>query len=198
MKTITQEINVYSFDELSEEAKENAINSHRDSSLQEDYWSEYILDDVKHIGALIGIDIDHIYYSGFCSQGDGACFEGVYEYKKGALKAIKEFAPTDKDLHDIAQNLQNIQSKAFYKLIAGVKHHGHYYHELSTNITVDNSDFSSVSGELDSDLKDELRSFMQWIYSRLEYEYKYQSSDDCIIENIAANDYKFLENGDIY
>ena len=46
-------------------------------------WYESTFDDAKAIGALMGMDIDGIYFSGFCSQGDGACFEAGLSYRKG-------------------------------------------------------------------------------------------------------------------
>jgi hypothetical protein len=69
-----------------------------------------------------------IYFSGFSSQGDGACFEGTYRYKKGSVKAIKAHAPQDKELHRIAKGLQEAQRPTRYSITANIKHRGRYYH----------------------------------------------------------------------
>ena len=44
-------------------------------------------------------------------------------------------------------------------------------------------------------VREALRAFMQWIYTRLEAEYDYLQSDEVIIESIDANGYEFTANG---
>ena len=198
------ETKVYTFDELSDKAKEKAREWYREND-DFSFYAECIIDDAKTIGALMGIDIDKIYFSGFYSQGDGACFEGSYSYKKGSLKAVKSYAPLDIELHKIAGALAKLQKQHFYRLSASVKHRGHYYHEQCTEIDVlrnceymfSTSD-SYVRGS-DSDgaaLVILLRDFMQWIYRQLEKEYEYLNSNEVVDENIIANEYEFTEEGE--
>src|SRR5574343_1879008 len=113
METITKQYNVYEFDELTNDAKEYAINHFRDLQSDDTFWSECIIDDAKTIGKLIGIDIDNIYFSGFSSQGDGACFEGYYTYNKHSVKLLKDYAPIDKELHKIVESLYRLQNVIF-------------------------------------------------------------------------------------
>ncbi len=167
-------------------------------------WYDYIFDDAKSIGAILGIDIDKIYFSGFCSQGDGACFEGSYEYAKGSLKKIKEYAPTDERLHNIAQELQDAQRPFFYGLSATSKHVGHYYHDRSVRIDVEKTDFTEswggdtwVNVDTEDVIAEILRDFMRWIYQRLESEYDYITSEECFIESAKANEYEFDEYGNL-
>lgn len=192
MRNITT--TVYKFSELSDEAKEKAIANLSSINVDYDSWSEGVIEDATTIGKIIGIDIDKIYFSGFSSQGDGACFSGSYSYEKNSVKAIKEHAPCDMELHRIATDLQRLQSKAFYRLYANVKHTGHYYHELCTSIDV-NNDYQELTANHESDLSELLRDFMKWIYGQLHKEYDYNTSDAAIIETIEANEYEFTENG---
>jgi hypothetical protein len=197
METITT--TVYTFDELSDEAKDKARTWMREASDFE-FYQESVIDDAKEVGKLIGINIDKIYYSGFSSQGDGACFEGNYSYKAGSVKAIKEYAPQDMELHRIATELYKLQKPSFYSLTAGVKHQGHYYHELCTNIDVyvQNPALSGddhASDEITESLKELLRDFMRWIYKQLDINYDYMMSDESIDETIKINEYTFNENG---
>lgn len=185
------EIKTYSFNELSEEAQQTAIEKLYDINVDLDDWGEYILDDAKEIGQLIGIAIKNIYYSGFYSQGDGACFEGYYHYQIGGLKALKEYAPEDKELHRIAQELQELQKRNFYKLEASVKQSGHYSHDGCTVIDAG----YDVAWETTDALSELLRDFMKWIYRQLEQEYEFQTSEEQIRETILANDYQFNING---
>lgn len=190
MKTIIK--NVYSFDELNEAAKQKAIEAWREPY---DDWSEYIIDDAKEIAEKFGLSIDKIYWSGFWSQGDGACFEGEYKYKKGGLKAIKEYAPNDHGLHVIVRLLQEIQRKNFYRLQATVQYRGRYYHSNCMDISVDREDIAPTDTTID-DITDLLRDFADWIYSRLYDEYYYITADEQVIESIKANEAKFYENGE--
>jgi hypothetical protein len=181
----------YSFEELSEEAQQTAIEGLYEINVDFEDWSECILDDAREIGKLIGINIKNIYFSGFWSQGDGACFEGYYKYKIGGLKALKEYAPLDKELHRIAKGLQDLQRPHFYRLSATIKQSGHYYHEGCTLIDAGYEvdwDTSDALGEL-------LRDFMRWIYKQLQDEYDYQTERTQIEDTILANDYQFNKEG---
>ena len=205
MKTITIIKEVYSFNELGEDAKEKAMNEYRENAL--DYeWYDCSYEGAKEIGALIGINIDKIYFSGFFSQGDGACFEGHYEYKKGGLKAIKAYAPLDTTLHAIARDLQIVQKRNFYKLSAKVKQSGHYMHERCTAVQVykdyeyffDTDDSCARGSTHDgAGVVEALRDFMQWIYSQLEKEHDYLQSDASVTEMILENEYEFTIEGEL-
>ena len=192
---------VYQFNELSDEAKDKAIENYRQDGFDYEWWN-YIFEDAKRMGALMGITVDNIYFSGFSSQGDGACFEGSYEYQKGSVKAIREeTGDSDKDLTAIAKGLQAEQRRNFYGLSASVKQRGHYNHEFCTEIDVqDNRDNApwQASDEVEEAFKDLLRDFMRWIYRSLSREWDYMNSDEQITEMIEANEYEFLENGRMY
>ena len=196
MRTIKTK--VYKFSELSDEAKEKAVEKWNEDGPFEDWW-EFVEEDTKNIGALMGITVDKLYFSGFWSQGDGACFEGSYEYVKGGAKAVKdETGGTDKDLLAIAYGLQAEQRRNFYGLSASVKQRGHYYHEFCTEIDVqDNRENApwQVSDEVEEAIKDLLRDFMRWIYRNLEKEYEYQTSFEAVSETIEANEYEFTAAG---
>ena len=139
-----------------------------------DDWHESTIEDAKEIGKILGIDIDNVYFSGFWSQGDGACFTGSYSYAKGATKAIRQYAPLDKELHRIADDLQELQRKHFYGLSTTVTHSGHYSHEYCTQFsTYDRDEYADA--DTDEALIEILRDYMRWIYRNLEREYEYQT-----------------------
>ena len=62
-----------------------------------------------------------IWFSGFWSQGDGACFEGRYAYAPRASLRIRDYAPRDTELHRIADALQALQRLNFYQLTASFR-----------------------------------------------------------------------------
>lgn len=193
----TKEIKLYTFDELSEEAKEKAINTHRDWNVDY-YWWDFVYDDAKDIASIIGIDIDNIWFSGFWSQGDGACFVGTYRYVPGSVKKIKDHAPHDTELHSIAKNLQITQSKAQYQLYASVrKNHFRHEHENSVDVSIDHGWDYEFDESIARDLIDSLRDFMRWIYRRLEDEHRYLTSDEVVAETLVSNEVEFDENGNV-
>jgi len=188
---------VYKLNELPDNVQETAIEKFREFNLSYEWWDN-VYYDVEEIGKLIGIEIDKIYFSGFCSQGDGACFEGSYYYQKQSVKKIMEYAPQDEDLHEIAKELYNIQRKYFYGLNARIKQSGHYMHEMCTQIDVYNDEGDYTPTESNDSITESLRDFMRWIYKRLEDEHDYLQSDEAIKETIEANDYEFDIWGSIY
>lgn len=197
---------LFTFDELSDHAKEKARDWYREGALDFEWWDS-VYDSADVAARLLGIEIDNkarrpgnrvpeIWFSGFACQGDGACFVGRYSYAKEAPKKIRAEWPKDEELHRIADELQALQRIAFYRLEAKVEHVGRYYHEHSTSINVYNS---QTGDELDNDaaeqLRDLLRDFMRWIYRALEREHDWLLSDENVDETIKANEYTFTEEG---
>lgn len=195
MRTETTVKNIYTFDELSDDQKQAVFENWR-TEYQDDFWSENIIYDATEIATLMGIDIDKIYFSGFSCQGDGACFTGNYAYKKGSVKAVKNYyASVDTRLHEIVQTLCDLQKPHFYRLTCSIKHSGHYYHEFCTQIDtyVGEDTTPYVLGSINEVLRD----FMRWIYKQLETEYEYTQSDEYITDTIEANEYEFYADGSI-
>lgn len=201
MRVDTVETKVYELKELSEDAQQTAIDKLRENCLDHEWW-DYIFEDAKAIGLLMGIEISNIYFSGFSSKGDGACFEGSYAYKKNSVYAVKDYAPQDEELHRIVSELAAHQRKRLYQIRASVKHSGHYQHRFCTDISVDFESWfgggDSYDSEVESDIIELLRDFMHWIYKRLNAESNYLMSDEAIKETIEANEYEFTVDSELY
>lgn len=138
-----------------------------------------------------------IWFRGFWSQGDGACFETFYAYRKGAPGRIRDYAPQDTELHRIADALQAVQQHNFYQLRAEATHRGHYYHEYCMAISVerDSPSWQDMTADAEEVVIEALRDLARWLYRQLEREYDYLSSDDVVDETIIANGYTFTEAG---
>jgi len=209
-----KEYTVYKFDELSDAAKERARDWWKEHVFSDSHDWEYVFDEAVRFGALLGIDIDRrsvrtmgggtvteptIYFSGFSSQGDGACFEGDYAYAKGARKALlKEIggeSDGDKTLLRIADALQALQRKNFYRLTARMRHDGHYNHSGCMSVDVDGMSYDGWNIDTEADLRQLMRAFADWIYRQLEAEYEAQMEDETVDDNITANEYTFDING---
>jgi hypothetical protein len=195
----TVEIQVYQFEELNPKAKERARNWFRESIQQNDWWGE-VYEDAKQCAVRLGVDIDKIYFTGFASQGDGACFTGTWQHSAKPegfttfLEAIKDHAPKDYLLHDIAARLDAMEGMS-----TKVTHSGLYYHEYSSNFEVDLLLVDEkIQSEKESELGSILRNFMRWIYSQLGKENDYLCSDTYVDETIIANEYDFTKDGRRY
>lgn len=202
MRVAVKETMVYDYNELSDEAKRHALETLHNINIH-DQWFDFVFDDVKAIAELMGIDIDNIYFSGFWSKGNGACFEGHYEYRRGSVQDVQQYAPQDKELHRIVKELAELQKVCFYQARAAIKHSGHYYHQYCTDISLDYESHDSGKDHYPGEHVEEtiigtLRDFMLWIYRHLEKNYEDLTSEESIIETIKANEYEFTEAGEIY
>lgn len=197
MKTICT--TVYTLDELNDAAKQKAHENWVRMNNENDdfrYYADGVIDDAKEIGKLMGIQIERVYYSGFCSQGDGACFVGHYSYVPRSLNAVIGYASNDKELHRIASDLQAIQKKHFYGLSANVSKHWHQYqHENTVTVDVTRRNGDEASDEASEAVTECLKSFMKWIYKQLQAESDYQDSFESFKDACEANDYTFTEQG---
>lgn len=189
----TKQETVYSLDEV----LEKAIKKNWDINVDYEWW-DCIYDDAKTIFELIGFSFHDekqpFYFSGFYSQGDGACIaRAYYSYAKGALKAVVDYVPQDRDLHQIVKALQDLQRKSFYTGTASINHSGHYYHERSMTI-----DSECEKGSFDeSDFSELVSNLCNWLYKQLENEHDYLTSEEAILETLQANEYEFDGEGNI-
>lgn len=205
--TVTQ--TAFRFEELDGPAKERARDWWRNLEAS-DFDTSCTIEDAQRMGAIMGIEFDThpvklmgggtrseptVYWSGFSSQSDGACFEGRYRYAKGAAKAIRAEAPTDKRLHSIADQLQAAQRGAFYRLEARCQHRGHYYHSGCMQVEVFDRENEYSTNVDESAVTDALREFADWIYRQLETEYEWRMADEQVDESIIINEYDFDESG---
>jgi hypothetical protein len=175
------------------------IEKYRDINVDYGDWSDWVIEDFKEDMKAIGIEVDKIYYTGFWSQGDGACFEGnIY-----APLFINNFADTD---YPMLRMLLDVGGGIYLS----VKHSGHYYHENCTSWSYEVDSFE-VALSSTNDFQDEvIRSYdqaldlethefekeaiefmkgkMRELYRRLEEEYNHLTSDESVWEAIIANE----------
>lgn len=205
------ETTVYRLDELSGAAKDKARAWYREGGFDYD-WHDAVYEDFQRIAEILGIDFRTravrlmgggtrrepcIWFRGFWSQGDGACWEGSYSYARNATAKIRAYAPQDQELHRIADALQAVQRRNFYQLRAEACHRGHYYHEYCMAISVerDSPTYQDLTEDAEESVTEALRDLARWLYRQLEREYEYISSDEAVDETINSNEYTFTETG---
>ena len=203
---------VYPIGELSDSAKDAARAWYREHCMDH-AWYDFVYEDFQTICSILGIALrtspvkliggatreePHIYWTGYWSQGDGACFEGRYSYAPHAAKAIRIHAPRDSQLHAIADSLQAVQRRNFYQCHARIEHRGRYYHEYSMTISAkrDSPAWQPMTADAEDTIAEALRDLARWLYRQLESEYQYQTSDDAVDEMLAINGHTFTADGE--
>lgn len=211
MREETTTRKLYTFKELSEEAQAKVIEQARQSAGENFDYAECVYEDAATIADLFGLDIRQrrktskdgsktwydptIFYSGFWSQGDGACFEGQYSYRKGAVKAVKEYAPQDTTLHQVALDLQHAQAANFYRVTASIKHRGHYYHSGCMYTDLENSENRYQDIKNEDAFIQAFKDFADCIYNQLEKAYDWETSEENARDYLENNDDEYTEDG---
>jgi len=195
MRTVTS--TVYTYDELSETAQAKARDWYRQCSADDTFWSECCIEDIKQTCKMLGMEIKDFYWSGFWSQGDGACFTGHYAYVAGSAAKVAAEWLQDAEIARIGRELRDLQRKGFYGLTAHLTHRGRGVHEQSVEISVyEDRTGNDAPDDVSEALRDTLRDLMRWAYRRLESEYEYTNADEQVAENIRCNEYEFNEEGE--
>lgn len=191
------------FEALSEDDKQIILDRHRDINVDHGWWDRVYSDFAEDMKA-VGIAVTDMYFSGFWSQGDGACFEGRVDDWRLFLESL---GYTDELM------VQHFADHASFS----VSHSGHYYHEHCTRFDaefylpdqyVDEEHFLEYHGfgeelrdaaliavlskfdgrELEDEFAEAFKDHMRDLYRRLENEYEYLTSDEAVLETLHAND----------
>lgn len=210
-RTAVKHTEVFRFSELRDAAKQRACQWYREHGMHHTWW-EFVYEDAKTVFALCGIEIESIQFTGFWSQGDGACFAGTWRADRVQPGKVQEHAPEDAELHRIAAEFERIAA-AHPTMSFVVKHTGRYCHEYETefefeddedpyhDVVYGSAEFDTIGAHLagvEKELKEAARSAMRWIYDTLEAEYEYQVSEEAVGEAAGLNGWEFTEDGDIY
>lgn len=197
-KKVVREYDVYTFEELSPEAKEKALEKFRNINVEHD-WYEFTIDDWRGKLSEAGwgnLEAIEISFSGFWSQGDGASFTVKKMYDDNVLKLIDTYKLVEK---------YSLLKEAEY-LEGSITRRGMYSHESSTIIEingdpkegVDYDEFHKQLSGLEKDLKEIMVNLNHDIYKELEKEYENAISDEAVRDAILINEYEFLEDGSFF
>lgn len=205
---------VYKFSELSEQAKEKAIESFYNINVDYEYWDS-TYEDFKLFCETIGLTVDtgKTYFSGFSSQGDGAAFtadidliefiNGINErkYLSHAPKTKEETGfnpptcPVDKRVIDlINRDWIDISIEISAK-------DRPYRTKLSFNSSYQYNEcvnYNCIDKELvnlEDWLEEVLNDLTSYLYRLLDREYDYLTSAEAIAESIISNEYEFQKDG---
>ncbi|GHB33987.1 hypothetical protein GCM10007094_23700 [Pseudovibrio japonicus] len=217
--SVLLQINAYALNELPQNVQSRVLERYRALPVQDD-WYQSVYDWADQAAQLLGISINRkriskhfydtapaIYFSGFASQGDGACFEGHFSSPGNSaqiVERIAQFSPTDIDLLSIAKRVQHLLVHTDCQLTAKLTHSGAYgchpgtiqidaelVHEIDETIQA----ITPPNG-IGSELSDVLRHFMHWIHRQLEQEHAHLTSDAQVFEALNTSGFLFTEFGE--
>ena len=208
------ETTVYTITELTGSAREHARDWYREQGLDHE-WYGFVLEDFLEIATILGVAIRNedagksreqdkrgprIFFSGFSSQGDGACFEGTYGHEKGGLRKIREHAPNDEVLHAIARDLHDVQQRNFYQIQGIIRHRGLYCHEYTMNLELEriNDTGQDLTEDAEQVVTEAMRRLARWLYRQLESSYEALTTAEAVDEIIEANDWRFRHDGEFF
>jgi hypothetical protein len=177
MRTVTTTTKIYTFAELSDEAKEKAVNNLRSVNLDH-YWWDGVYDDAKCIGLrLTSFDLD---------RNRHAKGEFIGDAHECAVKIVAEHGEQC-ETRKTAQKFLSEWDSLVEKHSDGVN--------LSEVAEGNEYEFDCEADDLE---KEFLRDLCEDYSILLEKEYYYLSSDEAVIESIEANGYEFTEDGDLF
>lgn len=183
------EITLYEYKELSDKAKEKARAWYNEFNPDYDWW-EPVYEDAKAFAEFLGIEIERINFSGFWSQGDGACFTGTFRPED--VKTVEEFLenyPEEKTVLGLYERICKVKCPEDCRVNISVSGRYSHSHTMSISFT------EEMEREEERELLSCVRGFADWIYKTLETDYEYLVSTENVEEQLNGNEYLFLENG---
>jgi len=169
----TKTYNAYTFDELSDEAKEKAVDNLRDINVSYEWWDDTYYD-AKEVGLEIkSFDLDRNRHA------TGKFIDGI----ENVARLIIENHGAHCETHKTALSYQQDRDALVSKLSDG---------KNTSEVSEDKLyEFDNECDELDEQfLKDLLENYS----IVLQNEFDYLTTDEAIIEIILANDYQFTED----
>lgn len=199
---------------MDDDRKQALIEQHRYDAVEWDGWWDCVYADFKQDMVDIGLAVDTIQFSGFCRQGDGACFNG---YICNWALFLPTIGYTDPALLALAREAWS----------SDIRHTGRYCHEHSAVFALDltNPDELDDAGfiewhspykselqsrawvallkrydyaKIQSDIEEACRGHMRTLYKRLEEEHDWLTSDECVWEMVLVNGLHKEEECDEY
>jgi len=164
-KMRTVRTKVYQFSELSEQAKQKAIEVCADYNVSYDWW-QFTYEDAANIGLKItGFDIDR---GSYCN---GEFTLSAHEVAANIIRDHGELCETYKTAQSFLDTVNDIQGK---------------YEEL------EGAEYEDEMIEAEDEF---LKFLLEDYRIILKNEYEYQTSEEAILETIQANEYEFKADG---
>lgn len=196
MRTI--EKTVYTFDELTDRVKEKVIKDQIEFE-SEVYTCDWLIQEWVEKLKEEGFINAKIHYSGFYSQGDGACFDAEIDLKK-FVNDYKTYLPLlAKRLDRIDEYIEAGICKNSYS--NWYSHEKTRYIDVTCNSDLDERQVRRLAKEvkiLDELIEKDRLDLCKQFYKELKEDYERVTSSESAIADIKANEYEYFEDGEMY
>lgn len=201
------------FKDLDEVQKRKARNKYLDSYALDYEWWDTTYEDAIAMMKIIGIEVDteyhaprekgqrghttpKLYFSGFGSQGDGACFAGSYNYKPDAIEKLGQ-ATDSEELMRIAVELtliqlpRRLQSQDYYSANITISGWHKYCHSgtMSIALGTEDADEENIDEAAEDEILQLIRDVADWVYEQLEQAHDWLHCDEYIDERLADEEF---------
>lgn len=192
------------FDALPESIKARILEKYRYWHVEHTDWWDGVYEGFTMDMRDLGIRVDDMYFTGFWSQGDGACFDGRVDDWELFLKSVGYDCPA---LIKLATDYWHFRCE----------HRGRYNsvsYDVDTPMPddVEDKNFAGwhcpygddlddirvatwmtllcqhTDKDFEQEFRDAFQSHMDDLYDRLESEYEHLTSDEVILDSLDAND----------
>jgi len=198
--------------ELSEKAKRKAVEWMQESN-GEHFDGDCVIDEWKNLLGRLGFIDVNIFWSGFWSPGDGACFTGLWnalwldtldsaaDYTSAArAKEITAYPEKIRGLFKLLDTVEDDDGMNDYESPIVTKctltHRGLYTHENCIEFDFDTGN-AYPTDEAMREFKEWCQDLMRMIYKDLEADYEWVTGEEYAVEEIECNDYNFNEEGEV-
>jgi hypothetical protein len=207
----------FKVNELPEDAKQEVLDRHRYRDVEDfEWWDDAYAnfeEDAKAKGFEIGTRTvrttkdktyqkPEIYFSGFCSQGDGASFAGTVDLDKYIRAHLEDLIKAKIDVFTLRKILNNDASVSDWEAETPIiTQGGHYCHENTMDISFNwrgetPPEIEKAFTQMQDFILEDARDLAKELYKKLEEEHDYLTSDEAVIESLNANDQKFTRDGE--
>jgi hypothetical protein len=189
MKTITTTI--YKFSELSKEVQANLIERNRDHEIQFHDWHDPITEGFTEDMSEAGFEKIETQFSGFHSQGDGACFTG-------RVTDLRLFMENFENLPQEVRDFDGAMEIAIIK--RGETFASRYCHSntIEANIEVYDIQMPDFIRAFETTITEWARTQSDKYYKALEEYYEEITSDESVTEVLEEKGEVYLKDGSIY
>lgn len=213
---------VFTFDELSEEAQEKALEQFRYAEVEFPGWwhsvYEHWTEKLEELGYRLKTTPTRLYgggtrqdpdiqFTGFASQGDGASFTAYVD-----VDAVADRIGMEDDLarlRDLLRDEEDDPDGEYDEDLFGVSIRrnptSRYAHHMTMQYEVEPWYLSGsetaegkLAGRLADAILDDARDLAQDLFYALRDEYEYLTSDEVVADSIRANEREFEEDGTLF
>lgn len=196
MKTVTNEFQVFTFAELSEQSKEKAKQDFLSSECRNWKFQDYCKDEVEYLFPNSGLEFA---YSIGCCQGGGWTIYGKLDFSDIMEKFSEKY--TDKEKRTLKWVFDEFM---YYGMEFELSRYNYSFNEWDYNSLIDEMEFNcmrNIPYKLIERFAEDVNDWMGKFCSDMErygYEYLYNISDEEMEETSDANGWEFLEDGTMF